>query len=171
MKYTSCCASPGGPIFQFRKLAMGLRCSPCIFTELMNDILREFPDGIRSHIECIMDDSIIFTPNIEIHMKVIKAFLSKLKQHGLLLTLSKLHTFRSEVKYMGLKMSNANGITTTQPFGSRVKAISTLPMPKTLRGIKSFIGCILYLALFLPHLSKLVKPINDIIKKSNQLNK
>ncbi len=40
-----------------------------------------------------------------------------------------------------------------------------------MRGIKSFIGCILYLAQFLPHLSKLVKPINDIIKKSNQLNK
>ncbi len=77
MKYTSCCASPGGSIFQFQKLAMGLWCSPCLFTELMNDILSELPDDIRSHVECIMDDSIMFTPNIEIHMKVIKSFLSK----------------------------------------------------------------------------------------------
>ncbi len=48
----------------------------------MDNILSELPDDIRSHVECIMDDFIIFIPNIEI-----KAFLSKLKQHGLLLTL------------------------------------------------------------------------------------
>ncbi len=75
MKYTSCCAYPGGPIYQYRKLAMGLHYSPSLFMELMNNILSELPDDIRSHVECIMDDSIIFTPIIEIHMKVIKAFL------------------------------------------------------------------------------------------------
>ncbi len=31
--------------------------------------------------------------------------MSKLRQHGLLLTINKLHTFRSEVKYMGLKLA------------------------------------------------------------------
>ncbi len=70
---------------------------------------------------------------------------------------------------MGLRMSSSEGGPTITPLGSRVKAIATLPIPITVRGIKSFIGCILYLAQFLPHLSKLVKPINDILKKSNKL--
>ncbi len=54
---------------------------------------------------------------------------------------------------------------------SHVKAISTLPIPITARGIKSFIGCVIYLAQFLPKLSELIKPINDIIKKCNKLSK
>ncbi len=48
-----------------------------------------------------------------------------------------------------------------------MKAISTLPIPITARGIKSFIGCVIYLAQFLSKLSELIKPINNILKKSN----
>ncbi len=43
-----------------------------------------------------------------------------------------------------------------------VKSISMLPIPLTARGIKSFIGCVIYLGQFLPKLSELIKPINDI---------
>ncbi len=56
IQYTSCCASPGSPVLQYRKLAMGLKSSPAFFTSLMNDILSELPDDIREHVECIMDD-------------------------------------------------------------------------------------------------------------------
>ncbi len=148
---------------------MGLKCPPAYFTALMNDILSELPDDIRSHVEGIMDDCIIYTPNIEMHMNIIKAFLYKLKEHGMLLTINKIHTFRKEFKYMGLRMSSCDGRPTIAPLGSRVNALATLPIPITARGIKAFIGCILYLAKVLPHLSKLVKPINDTLKKSNQL--
>ncbi len=68
-------------------------------------------------------------------------------------------------------MSSSDGRPTITPLGSRIKAIATLPIPVTQREIKSFISCILYLAQFLPHLSKLVKPINDILKKSSKLQK
>ncbi len=67
-----------------------------------------------------MDDCIVYTPNMEIHMKVIKAFLYKLKENGMLLTIIKIHTFRNEVKFMGLEMSSVKGRLTIQPLGSRV---------------------------------------------------
>ncbi len=169
IQYTSCCASQGSPVYQFRKLAQGLKSSPAFFTSLMNGILSELPDDIREHLECIMDDVVIYTSDIDMDMKVIKAFMYKLKDHGLLLTINKVHSFHKDVKYMGLRMSSSEGRPTITPLGSRVKAIATLPI--TARGIKSFVGCILYLVQFLPHLSKLVKPINDILKKSNKLQK
>ncbi len=34
-----------------------------------------------------------------------------------------------------------------------------------------FIGCVIFLSQFLPRLSELIKPINDILKKSNKLHK
>ncbi len=37
-------------------------------------------------------------------------------------------------------------------------------------GMKSFIGCVIYLAQFLPKQSQLIKPINNILKKCNKVN-
>ncbi len=92
-----------------------------------------------------------------------------LKKYGMLLTINKIHTFRSSVKYMGLLLSSMDNSPTITPLGSCVKAISTLPVPITARGIKSFIGCVNYLAQFLPKLSELIKPINDILRKCTKV--
>ncbi len=118
-----------------------------------------------------MDDIIIFTPDIKTHEKVIKHFMYKLREYRVLLNINKIHTFCSKVKYMGLLLSSKDTLPTIRPLGSCVKAISTLPIPITARGIKSFIGCVIYLAQFLSKLSVLIKPVNDILKKCNKLNK
>ncbi len=168
-KFTSCCASPGSPTYQFNKLSQGLNVSLAYFTSLMNDLLHKLPANIHEFIDCIMDDIIIFTPDIKTHKKVIKSFMLMLQKYGMLLTINKIHTFRSQVKYMGLLLSSKDNSLTFTPLGSRVKAISTLPIPLTACGIKSFMGCVIYLAQFLPKLSELIKPINDILKKCTKV--
>ncbi len=145
--------------------------SPAYFTSLMNDLLHELPSEIREYMNCIMDDVIIFTPDIKTHKEVIKHFMFKLTEYGILLTINKIHTFHSKVKYMGILLSSKDDLPSISPLGSCVKAISTLPIPVTARGIKSFIGCVIYLAQFLPKLSELIKPINDILKKCNKVDK
>ncbi len=97
----------------------------------MNDLLHELPPEIREYIDCIMDDVIIFTPDIKTHKKVLKSFMLMLKKYGMLLTINKVHTFRSKVKYMGLLLSSKDNLPTITPLGSFVKAISTLPIPLT----------------------------------------
>ncbi len=164
-KFTSCCASPGSLTYQFNKLSQGQNVSPAYFTSLMNDLLHELPADIHEFIDCIMDNIIFFTQNIKTHKKVIKSFMLMLQKYGMLLIINKIHKFRSKVKYMGLLLSSKDNSPTITPLGSRVKAISTLPIPVTAHGIKSFIACVIYMAQFLPKLSKLIKPINDILKK------
>ncbi len=132
-QYTSCCASSGSPTYQFTKLSQVLNVSPAYFTSLMNDLLNELPPDIREDIDCIMDDVIIFTPNIKTHKKAIKYFMLKLKEYGILLTINEIHTFHSKVKYMGLLLSNKDNFRTISPLGSCVKDISTLPIPITAR--------------------------------------
>ncbi len=143
---TSCCASLGSPTYQYNKLSQGLNISPAYFTSLMNDLIHEVPSDIHEYIDCIMDDVIIFKPDIKTHRKVIQSFMLMLKQYGMLLKINKIHTFQSKVKYMGLLLSSKDSLPTITPLGSRAKAISTLPIPITARGIKSFIGCVIYLA-------------------------
>ncbi len=45
-QYTSSCASPGSPTYQYNKLSKGLNVSPANFTSLMNDLLHEIPADI-----------------------------------------------------------------------------------------------------------------------------
>ncbi len=59
----------------------------------MYDVLHELPSEIHDYIDCIMDDIIIFTPDIKTHEKIIKYFMYKLKDYCMLLTINKIHTF------------------------------------------------------------------------------
>ncbi len=170
-QYTSCYASPGSNTYQYNKLCQGLNVSPTYFTSLMNDLLHELPSDIHEYIDCLMDDVIVFTPDIKTHKKVIKSFMYMLKKYGMLLTINKIHTFGSIVRYMGLLLSRKDNLPTITPLASCIKAISALSVPITARGIKSFIGCVIYLAQFLPKLSELIKPINDILRKCNKVDK
>ncbi len=120
---------------------------------VMNDLLHKLPSDILEYIDCIMDDVIIFTPDIKTHKKVLRCFMHMLKKYGMLLTINKIHTFRSKVKYMGLLLSSNDNLPTITPLSNRIKAIVTLPIPLTMRRLKSFIGCVIYLSQFLPKLS------------------
>ncbi len=84
-QYTSCCASPGSPTYQYNKLSQGLNVSPAYFTSLMNDLLHDLPSNIHEYIDCIMDNVIIFTLDIKTHKKVIKSFMLMLKKYIMLL--------------------------------------------------------------------------------------
>ncbi len=136
----------------------------------MNNLLHELPPEICEYIDCIINDIIIFTPDLKTHKKVLKSFMLMLKIYGMILTISNVHTFRSKAKYMGLLLSSKNNLPTMTPLDSCVKAISTLSIPLTARVIKSFIGCVIYLVKFLPKLSELIKPINDILKNCNKVD-
>ncbi len=72
---------------------------------------------------------------------------------------------------MGLLLSSKDNLPTITPLSNCIKAIATLPIPLTMRGIKSFIGCVIYLSQFLPKLSELIKPMNDILKLCNKDNR
>ncbi len=106
-QYTSCCASPWSPTYQY-KLNQGLNFSPPYFTSLKNDLLHALPADIHEYIHCMMDDVIIFTPDVKTNRKVLKSFMLMLKKYGMLLTIIKVHTFRSKVKYIYLYLASGD---------------------------------------------------------------
>ncbi len=46
-----------------------------------------------------------------------KVIIYKLKEHGMLLTINKIYTFRKEVKYIELRMSSCDGRPSIAPLG------------------------------------------------------
>ncbi len=133
-QYTSCCAYPCSPTYQYNKLSQELNVSSAYFTSLMNDLLHELPPEIREYVDCIMDYVIIFTPDIKTHKKVLNRFMLMLKKYGMFLAINKVHTFRSKVKYMGLLLSSKDNLPTITPLGSRVTSMSMLPISSNSEG-------------------------------------
>ncbi len=67
-------------------------------------------------------------------------------------------------------VEGADNLPTMTPISSSVKAISTLPIPLIGQSIKSYMGCVIYLAQIFPKLSKLIKPINGILKNCTKVD-
>ncbi len=74
-QYTSC-ASPGSPTYQYNKWSQGLNVSPAYFTSLINDLHHELPADIREYIDCIMDDVIKSSENVDLLVLIIDSKLT-----------------------------------------------------------------------------------------------
>ena len=56
-----------------------------------------------------------------------------------------------------------------KPDPKKVKDIRERPVPKDIKELQSFLGAVNYLARFIPHLSALQAPLQDLLKEENHL--
>jgi hypothetical protein len=63
------------------------------------------------------------------------------------------------VEYMGRRIS-AEGI---QPTDEKIKAIKEAPQPQNVSELRSFLGMVNFQAQFIPHLSTVIHPLNDLL--------
>ncbi len=167
-KYTTICAAPGSISYRFLRLPQGVKSSPCAFTNIMNTLINELPDKYRDHVTAIMDDVLLTSQSVAEHMELLEVVLQKLASYGFLLGLNKVLTFRSMVTYMGLSLSSEDNRPVIRATGSRIKSMTILPIPQTIRGIKSFVGQAVFISQFLPRLSDLIGPLNKLTRKVNK---
>ena len=55
-----------------------------------------------------------------------------------------------------------------KPDPKKVKDIQEWPAPKDIKELQSFLSAVNYLARFIPHLSALRAPLQDLLKKENE---
>jgi hypothetical protein len=163
-KYCGITSYFGGRSFTYKKLPMGLSISPSEFQTRINKILGEIQEPNEFCIG-IMDDLIVFSKSTEEHHVHLKKILSILQQYGLKISPAKAKLFRQKVTYMGHEIVIQDSRPCIQPLQDRTEAIRKLPLPDTKRRLKGFIGKVSYLAMFLPHLQTLLKPLHAISSK------
>ena len=52
-----------------------------------------------------------------------------------------------------------------KPSNSKVKAITEMPKPTTLKDLQTFLGMVQYLSKFSPRIADIAKPLRDLMKK------
>ena len=156
----------GGRAYYYKKLGMGLNIAPSVWQNRINEILGSIPNCGEFCLG-ITDDLLLFSKNTKEHNRHLEQVLSKLSEYGLKISPRKCHLFRDSVVYMGHKILIENGRPCITALHDKTRAIRNLPVPNTVRKVRSFVGTVNYLSMFVPRLQEHLKPFYKLIRKRN----
>lgn len=148
--------SVGNNHFEFLRMPFGLCTAPATFIALIN-IVVEGLDNVLVY----LDDLIIFSETIEQHNEILVSVLKRLKTHNLQLQPDKCKLLLSEVNYLGHKITR-HGISIEE---RNIKAVTSFPIPKTVRQVRSFLGFANYYRDFIEKFAEHAKPLTNLTKK------
>lgn len=143
--------------FEFTRLPFGLKNAPAIFQRTLDDILREHI-GKRCYV--YIDDIVIFAKNKTEHINNLKAVFETLERANMKIQLDKCEFLQQEIEFLGFIIGK-NGIKTNP---KKVQAIAKLPVPKTLKNLRSFLGMSGYYRRFLKDYAKIAKPLTSLLR-------
>ena len=113
-----------------------------------------------------MDDILITGKSEEEHLQNLSGLLSNLQDAGLQLKKSKCYFLAESVEYLGHVITDEG----LQPTQAKVIAVQNAPVPQNITQLKSFLGLINYYRKFLPDLSSLLAPLNNLLQKGTEWN-
>ena len=140
--------------YHFKKMAMGLRNSPCTFQRCLNSIL----SGLGTvGILLYLDDLLVYSSNIDDHFRTLEKVFAKFKVTGLTINLKKCKFLKSKVLHLGHVISS-EGIS---PDPDKLSVLPDWPRPTTVKTLKSFLGYASYFRSYIPNFATITKPLYD----------
>ena len=147
--------------FEWLVTPFGLSGAPASFQRYINHNLREFLDIFCS---AYLDDVIIYSNGSRSdHRQKVRAVIEKLAAAGLQLDWEKSSFEADEVKYLGFIIEAGKGIKTDP---EKIRAIREWEPPKTVRGVRGFLGFANYYRQFIQNFSDLAIPLTALTKKN-----
>ena len=111
-------------MYEFLRMPYGLCNAPAMFQRLMQNCLGELN---LTYALIYLDDVIVYSKTEEEHLVCLCAVLERFMEHGLKLKPSKCNFFRTEISYLGHKVSAAG----MEPGTDGLKGIMEIAPPAT----------------------------------------
>ena len=143
-------------LFRYTRLPFGVSAAPAIFQRTMDCLLQDIPQ-----VAVFLDDILITGSSEETHLQHLREVLRRLDAEGFRLKKEKCTFMLPEVTYLGHRITS-EGI---QPTADKVKAVQNAPTPENTSQLKSFLGLVNFYGKFLPHLSSVLSPLNNLLRK------
>ena len=144
--------------FAFRHMPFGLCNAPATFQRCMTAI---FSDFLGDSLEVFMDDFSIFGNDFESCLAHLKKILKVCVRKRLVLNWEKSHfmvregvVLRHIVSGKGLEVDKA-----------KIEVIQDLPLPSTVKGLRSFLGHVGFYQRFIQDFAKVSKPLTTLLCK------
>ncbi|XP_021759482.1 uncharacterized protein LOC110724372 [Chenopodium quinoa] len=147
-------------LYEWLVMPFGLTNAPSTFMRLMNEMLRPF---LGKFVVVYLDDILIYSKNEEEHLKHLEKIFKTLREQQLYGKLEKCHFVLTYIVFLGYIVSG-EGI---KVYPSKVEAISSWPIPKTVTEVRSFHGITSFYRRFIEHFSTFMAPITECTKKGS----
>ncbi|KAG5277367.1 hypothetical protein AALO_G00116720 [Alosa alosa] len=141
--------------YDFNRMPQGITNAPSTFQRLMEKCMGDIN---LKEVLVFIDDLIVFSKSLEEHETRLTHVLTRLRDNGLKLSPDKCRFFQTSVRYLGHVVSR-DGVHTDP---EKIRALTTWPVPKTLKELQSFLGFSGYYRRFVRDYSKIVKPLNAL---------
>lgn len=144
-------------LFEWLVMPFGLSNAPSTFMRIMNQALRPF---IGKFVVVYFDDILIFSSSLTEHVIHIREVLTVLRAEKLFGSQQKCEFGVPEVLFLGYVVSSA-GLSMDQ---TKVEAVRSWPIPKTVSEVHSFHGLASFYRRFVNHFSSIMAPITSCMK-------
>ena len=134
-------------LFELAVMWFGLQNAPATFQHFMNHVLYEEIAG--GHVQAYINDVIVFAEDLATHQYWMNQVLQKFGDNGLCLRLSKCEFKKSEIIFLGMKISH-NHLEHNPAKGA---AICNWPQLRNVKEVQRFNGMLNSLCWHIPHLS------------------
>ena len=147
-------------LFEFLRMPFGLKNAAQAFQRLMDSVCRDL------HFAFVyLDDILVASANEEQHRSHLRLLFQRLAQNGLLLNPAKCQFGRSEIDFLGYRISPA-GIA---PLSAKVDAILQFPRPTTLKKLQEFMGMLNFYHRFIPNAAAILRPLYAMLSNKSKL--
>ena len=104
-----------------------------------------------------------FSRTLDEHLNHLRALFMMMRENKLILKFQKCFFFRQQLKYLGYVISK-NGLHPNE----KLVAIQNIPVPTTVKAVRSFLGCVGFYRRFNPDFATLAKPLTQLTHKSKE---
>ena len=143
--------------YEYKVMLFGLVNIPATFPTMMNKILREFWDH---GVVVDLDDILIYSENMDDHIKLVQKVLDQHEQHGLAVSLKKSVFHEDEVEFSEY-IVKTSGVTMSI---RKVKSVQYWAHPRSVKEVQISIGFANFYRRFIKDLLQVCKPITEILK-------
>ena len=147
-------------VYEFLHMPYGLCNAPVTFQHLMQNCLGELN---LTYALIYLDDVIVYSKTEEEHLVRLCTVLERFMEHSLKLKPSKYNFFRTEISYLGHKVSAAG----MEPGTDGLKGITEIAPPATYTQVRKFLGAMGYFRRFIKGYARITKPLNDLLQRKN----
>ena len=121
-----------------------------------------FRDLLDISMVIYLDDILIFSKNLEEHIKIIWEVLRGLQEYGLYVKESKCHLNRQSVEFLGMIVL-ANGL---QMYQDNIQTIQDWPIPNSIKEVQAFLRFANFYHRFICDYAKVAMPLIALMLKN-----